>query len=229
MEITRTRLGVFFSRIAVTPLRAQLRRNWLLMVTGATIIIACALGVVSFARVTRVNPATLMRDIYVVADVPLYIGIVSNLGILGWCVAVTVWMLNGYLMRRQRTDPRYGLCVSATLLTVILLLDDGLMLHESLLPNVTGLDEKVFLIGYVLIAVVFAVYALPRILRTDYLLACIAAGFLVASYLIDVVLPFTPRYTLYEDLAKFGGIIFWLVYAFSVFRDVSTTQTGRSS
>lgn len=228
MEVARSRLSVFFNRMAITPLRAQLRRNWCLLVTGASIVVACALGVVGFARVTGVNPAHLMRDIYVVAGAPLYVGLVSNLGILGWCAAATVWMLNVYLMRQQQADPRYGLSVSAAGLTVLLLIDDGLMLHEALLPRLTGLDETVFLIGYVLLALVFARYALPRMLGTDYLLACIAAGFLAASYIMDFLLPFTPSHTLYEDLAKFGGIVFWLAYTLSVFRDLAIMQARRS-
>lgn len=97
------------------------------------------------------------------------------------------------------------------------------MLHEYILPSLTGLDEKVFLASYALLAIIFAGYTLPRMLQTDYLLAGIAAGCLGTSYLIDMVLPFTPRHTLYEDVAKLSGIIFWAAYTLSVFREVVKT------
>ncbi|WP_318777726.1 hypothetical protein [Chloroflexus sp.] len=227
MNTDHTRLGMLFSRQAMISLRAHWRRNQSLMVVGTILSVGCALGVIGFARVTGVSEARLLRDIYTVANIPLYTGLVSNLGILIWCVATTIWVLSAYLIRRQPSDPRYGLSVSAAAFTAFLLIDDSMMLHEVLLPRVTNLDEQVFLIGYALVAAAFAVYALPRMLRTDCLPAFIAAGLLAASYLIDVMLPFMPRYTLYEDVAKFSGIVFWAIYAMCVFRDLAATQQER--
>ncbi|WP_448336469.1 hypothetical protein [Chloroflexus aurantiacus] len=211
----------------VVHLRLQWQRNRYL-VGGATLIVACCVAVVWLAaRLWHINPVILLRDIYVVVGAEPYAGLISNIGVLGWCVAATIWSITVYLLHPHRADPRYGLAVSAGVITAILLIDDGWMLHEYLLPQLTGLGEKVFLAGYALLAIVFAGYALPRMLQTDYLLAGIAAGCLGTSYLIDIVLPFTPHHTLYEDLAKFSGIIFWAAYTLSVFRDVVKTQQGR--
>lgn len=214
-------------RKVVASLRLQWQRNRYLL-ASATLIVACCVTVVWLAaRLWHIDPVILLRDVYVVVGAEPYTGLISNIGLLGWCVAATVWSITVYLLHPHRADSRYGLAISAGMITAILLIDDGWMLHEYILPWLTGLDEKVFLAGYALLAIMFAGYALPRILQTDYLLAGIAAGCLAASYLIDIVLPFTPRHTLYEDVAKLSGIIFWVAYALSVFREVAKTQRGR--
>ncbi|ABY36903.1 MAG TPA: hypothetical protein DEF43_12905 [Chloroflexus aurantiacus] len=214
-------------RKVVASLRLQWQRNRYLLGSAALIVACCVTVVWLAARLWHIDPIILLRDVYIVVGAEPYAGLMSNIGLLGWCVAATVWSITVYLLHPHRADPRYGLAISAGVITAILLIDDGWMLHEYLLPQLTGLSEKVFLAGYALLAITFAGYALPRMLQTDYLLAGIAAGCLAASYLIDIVLPFTPRHTLYEDVAKLSGIIFWAAYALSVFREVAKTQRGR--
>ncbi|MEJ5346302.1 MAG: hypothetical protein WHS83_15430 [Chloroflexus sp.] len=214
-------------RKVVASLHLQWQRNRYLLGGAALIVVCCVTVVWLAARLWHINPVILLRDVYVVVGAEPYAGLMSNIGLLGWCVAATVWSITVYLLHPHRADTRYGLAISAGVITAVLLIDDGWMLHEYVLPRLTGLDEKVFLAGYALLAITFAGYALPRMLETDYLLAGIAAGCLAASYLMDIVLPFTPRHTLYEDLAKLSGIIFWAAYALSVFREVAKTQRGR--
>ncbi|MGQ9614006.1 hypothetical protein [Chloroflexus sp.] len=214
-------------RKVVESLHLQWQRNRYFL-GGAALIVACCVTVIWLAaRLWHIDPVILLRDVYVMVGTEPYAGLISNIDLLGWCVAATVWSITVYLLHLYRTDPRYGLAISAGMITAILLIDDGWMLHEYILPRLTGLDEKVFLSGYAILAIMFAGYALPRILQTNHLLAGIVAGCLVVSYLIDMVLPFTPHHTLYEGVAKLSGIIFWVAYALSVFREVAKTQWGR--
>lgn len=211
----------------VYTFNVQWQRNRYLL-GGAALIVACCVTVIWLAaRLWHIDPVILLRDVYVVVGAEPYAGLMSNSGLLGWFVAATVWSITVYLLHPHRADPCYGLAISAGVISAVLLIDDGWMLHEYLLPQLTGLSEKVFLAGYALLAIMFAGYALPRMSQTDYLLAGIAAGCLATSYLIDIVLPFTPRHTLHEDVAKLSGIIFWAAYALSVFREVAKTQRGR--
>ncbi|MGQ9482878.1 hypothetical protein [Chloroflexus sp.] len=213
-------------RRVVASLRLQWQRNRYIL-AGAALIVACCVTVIWLAeRLWHINPIILLRDVYIVVGAEPYAGLMSNIGLLGRCVAATVWSITVYLLPLYRTDPRYGLAISAGMITAILLIDDGWMLHEYILPRLTGLDEKVFLSGYAILAIMFAGYALPRILQTNHLLAGIVAGCLAVSYLIDMVLPFTPHHTLYEGVAKLSGIIFWAAYALSVFREVAKKHNG---
>lgn len=77
-------------RKVVAGLRLQWQRNRYLL-GGAALIVACCVTVVWLAaRIWHINPVILLRDVYVVVGAEPYAGLMSNIGLLGWCVAATV-------------------------------------------------------------------------------------------------------------------------------------------
>lgn len=118
----------------VYTFNVQWQRNRYLL-GGAALIVACCVTVIWLAaRLWHIDPVILLRDVYVVVGAEPYAGLMSNIGLLGWFVAATVWSITVYLLHPHRADPRYGLAISAGVISAVLLIDDGWMLHEYLLP-----------------------------------------------------------------------------------------------
>jgi hypothetical protein len=189
----------------------QLRRPLLL----AALVIATAMAPILALFIRGVPLDTLTRDVFVFTGYDIYVGLLSNMGIVVWAAAAAVWLLCAAMLRRVApTHSLLPLARGAGLYTLVLLADDALMLHEHLLPMLTGVSEGFFLLGYGLSALALLAAGASRILRTNYLLLLLAGGLFAASILCDKLLPpMAGLELLVEDGLKFAGIVVWAFYA----------------
>jgi hypothetical protein len=202
--------------------RAFIKRP-LLVAAGVS---AAGVGLVlATAKLAALPVDDLVRDTFAVAGVPIYIGLLSNMGIMAWAAAATLWLF-GWGLLRQLAPAHYlrRFMLASGLLTLTLLVDDAFMLHELVLPEVLGIPERVVLLGYVAAGLLYIVAGWEGFLKTNFLPGLVAGLLLGASLGIDFVANFGPIESLVEDSLKFAGIIFWLVYTQTVVAQVVAEQ-----
>lgn len=149
--------------------------------------------------------------------IPLYAGLISNLGILLWTAAAAIsafaWLVTRNAPARQL--PSAFLLAGAGLST-LLMADDFFLLHERWVPVYLGIDEKLVFAGYGLALLAYLLRWQRTLLQTDFLLLAAALGGFAVSLSIDaipdVVAYSIPQSHFFEDGAKFAGIAAWTGY-----------------
>lgn len=173
------------------------------------LILLAAIALSGLFGLMEVNQLT--RDVAAIADIHPLSGLLSNLGILLWCASAAICLF-ARSVRRQGVDGREGarFLLASALLSLYLMFDDLLCIHETLAPDYLGLPEKlVFAVLGVALAAYLVVFR-RMILRTNYLFLVLALGLFALSVGIDSLLA-TPKYIL-EDGLKWLGIASWCSY-----------------
>lgn len=143
-------------------------------------------------------------------------GVLSNIGVILWCVAAVVCFFSYVILRAidaDRSKQRFLLCCGA--ISTLLLLDDLFLLHERVFPLLFGISEKVVYGSYaVLVAIVF--WRDRHHLSQENGLLVSALLFFAASIAVDAF----PKWLgiwhhLAEDGTKILGIISWSGFFFS--------------
>ena len=160
----------------------------------------------------KVPISNLTRDINSVADLPFYIGFISQLGILFWSATVTLCLFSARILRKKSALREY--LFFAGLITLMLCLDDLFLLHEEVFPFL-GVPEKEVYLVYLLVVTVWLLKYYKVILKTYYLILVLAFGFLGISLIIDIIPTQLIDPYLIEDGLKFTGIVSWFVYFLS--------------
>ncbi len=210
------------------PLLGRLSLTVLLPVVALYLLVALQ-RLVPFGVLLRDANATAYDPRF---GLPFYRGALSNLGILLWWSAATVYAFTAALLRRRAlgTGPGRTFLVYLAGFTGLLALDDLFMLHEEVLPVRLGVPE----------AAVYALYGaaaagllwfVRELLDTDFLVLGLAFVFFACSVLIDagVLLLFglSGGASLFaEDLAKMLGIVLWLVFALRTAKAVLARHVG---
>lgn len=168
--------------------------------------------------------------------VMFYRGTVSNLGILLWCAAASVYAFAAYLYHSRFGMPTSSLTrvflIYMAALTGLLTLDDLFMIHEELLPVYLGVPEVSMYVLYGVLVVGLTMFV-RVLLNTDFLVLGLALGFFAFSMLTDqgffhaFVSLSAGAFLLFEDSTKMLGIVCWLVFslrtsAYLLVRDVRT-------
>lgn len=189
----------------------QLRRilPTVAIVGGLTGAIVLSGAVISHGSAIRFQD--LSRDPNSILGAPVYVGILSQLGILLWGAAATVCLFAAHALRSAaREEPAF--LWNAGALTLALTLADLLQLHESDAIELAGGSELVvvaIICGWA--ATVF--WRFRRVLlRSDYLILALAAAFGAISVFVDSFELRSGRATFAEDGAKLLAISFWLLY-----------------
>ncbi len=160
----------------------------------------------------------LMRDPTAVADIPFYIGFVSNIGILLWCAAAAVCLFSWNLLKRLKSNfPNQSFLFWSGTLTIILLLDDLFLLHEDVFPNGLGISQKIVIGSYLGMVLGWLLLFRNEILASDFSFLLLALGFFGLSvgvdYLDELVERFVGQWRIFfEDGFKLLGIGCWLYY-----------------
>jgi len=168
-------------------------------------------GTLTIQRLT-VDPSAL-------AGVPAYTGILSNLGVVLWFSCASILLFSA---RNRRFLLLPGL------LTLVLGLDDGLMLHEELLPHWLGVSDRVVQPGFYAIYAALLGFTMRKLrpwMKEPQVLILLAASLcLGASVSVDMVIEsnlLSPRHPLMldegyamwlEDGLKLLGIVAWWGY-----------------
>ena len=183
----------------------------LFVVYAPTLTLLAMLAIVTLQTGIRVSDLT--RDPVSVMDVPLYTGLLSNIGILLWSFTAAICLFSHALLRKN-TDAREwsSFLLLAGLLTSLLLLDDLFLLHERLFPDHFHIPQNAVLAGYVLITALYVARFKTTILKTDFLLLLFAFGFFGLSLLIDVGIVSVRGSYFFEDGLKLFGIVSWFAY-----------------
>ncbi|MCB0382322.1 MAG: hypothetical protein KDD05_03210 [Psychroserpens sp.] len=152
----------------------------------------------------------LTNDLAVLAELPIYAGILSQMGILLWSAAAAICMYSVPLI----IDEEHKQFIRASVyITLLLGLDDAFMFHETLFPSL-GIHQKIVFLGYGIMMLLYLYKYYKLILTTDFILFTLALGWFGISMLIDNfirdVSPYITKLT--EDGTKFIGIVTWLVY-----------------
>lgn len=163
-----------------------------------------------FHTVEQVPLEVLTRDITAIADLPIYTGILSQIGIFLWIATAAICLFVSQIIS-DRTH--YNYMVASFSITFYLGLDDAFMFHESILPSI-GIHQKIVILIYV-IMILFFIWKFRRtILASDYLLMGLAFFSFGLSVIIDNLFWDQSALitNLIEDGAKFVGILTWLIY-----------------
>lgn len=143
---------------------------------------------------------------------PFYLGLLSNLGALLWCTAAAITLFSSCSVARAQVDATaIGFLRGVGILTLLLLIDDLLMVHETILPQYLHLPDKSLYVvygGYMCWLVLrFRHFIFAR---TEYPLFIIAGGCFAVSIAMDIDL--IPGKIATEDLFKIFGIISYCYY-----------------
>lgn len=140
-----------------------------------------------------------------------YYGAVSQLGVMAWFLTTGALLL-ATLCVATSGDRRWGLLAFAAVFSLLLGVDDGLLLHESTLPGL-GVPQVVVVGLYGLLALVYAWLQRRRMMKLDGAFLLLAFTLFAFSLGIDQVLHTTDsRVVVVEDGLKFIGIVSWLAF-----------------
>jgi hypothetical protein len=163
--------------------------------------------------------STLTKEPSYIGGLHPFTGILSNFGILGWCVAAAVAVFTWQLLRDipEKREMSHFLLYFGVL-SVALLLDDFLLFHEWVFIVYFGIPESVTVGAYGVLTLFGLVFWRKTILNTSvYPLLIVALGFFALSVFIDFFYTITRQLfgevrVVFEDGAKFIGIVNWLCY-----------------
>ncbi|MBW3661839.1 MAG: hypothetical protein KY469_01975 [Actinobacteria bacterium] len=184
---------------------------------AAVVYLVPVLAAYGFADV----PARLLvGDPSEVAGLPYYIGVISNVGALAWGMGAAVALFAGWIAVRthERATGRFLIATGAV--TLLLVLDDLLQLHDGLFDTELGVPEEV---AYAALGALFVAYAWRF---RDHLWdptnrgwVLVAVGLFAVSLVIDLAEPKIRGALVVEELAKFLGIAAWTAGMVTVSRD----------
>lgn len=188
-----------------------------------------ALGVLLLVLLLSMRPslsvADLTRDMTTTAGLHPLAGLLSDLGVLLWCVATAVCAFAALSLRGIGTASMVRFFASGALLSAYLMVDDFFLIHEHM-GSILGIGWGEHLVYAVLGVAVLAYLAVFQriILAAHYPLLVMGLGCLGASVVVDMFQPWLLWMggwrNLMEDGAKWLGIVGWC--AFHVFT-VKTT------
>ncbi len=163
----------------------------------------------------------LFRDPAPYLGTPLYVGVMSTLGVMVWVAGAAVALFAAALRPKR-------FLVEAGLFTLLFAVDDAFLLHENVLPDALHLPEELLLVAYGVLAVAIVGRAWRGLAAAGCLgLLALAAGLLGVSTVADVVgsvlRPFTGTAeglrNYVEETTKFAGAVAWSWLLASVARD----------
>lgn len=193
---------------------AQLRELWGVLLRTYAPAFAAILGMIWIASAADVPVAQFTRDPAAVMNGPFYAGALSNVGILMWCAAAAICFFGASLLQgkfERKAESRFLL--TSALFTCLLLVDDLFMLHDLVLPEYLQVRERYVILTYGLLMLGYLVGFRRLILRTEWLVLCLAGCFFAGSIVVDK-LPedLLPMHHVFEDGFKFLGIVTWMLY-----------------
>lgn len=194
---------------APDPALRSRSRRWAIWIHAPLVGLIAAAVVV--AEVAGIPFVVFTRDVFSTAEVPVYTGLLSNVGILLWAAGVAICLF--VRVAGSRADAGGFLLVSA-LLTAVLLVDDLFMLHEWVIPRVLGIPEEAVLTGYAAAAIAYAAAYRARIRERAPLVFTGAIALLAGSVFLDLLeSPPAPMWhVLSEEGLKLLGIGTWLLF-----------------
>jgi hypothetical protein len=171
-----------------------------------------------FSSASRISLRQLMLDPTEFTDVPFYTGIMANLGILLWAATASICLFVAIFLPQLVGKAWKDFFLVFGLLTLLLLIDDLLRIHDEIFPVYFGIKGDVIGIGYFLLTLLCLLRYRSLIFQYPYTFLVMALGLFAVSVAIDVAPPVIKhRFSaadllFFEDSAKLLGIANWLAY-----------------
>jgi hypothetical protein len=143
---------------------------------------------------------------------PFYLGLLSQLGALLWCTTAAITLFSSLLAHEaKRHASAIGFLRMIGILTILLLIDDLLMIHEVILPQYLHLaSESLYLAYGVYMCWLLVQFRHFIFVYTAYPVLIVAGICFAVSLAIDTELILGKTAT--EDLFKIFGIITYCYY-----------------
>jgi hypothetical protein len=187
------------------------------------LVVAWAFGFACLAGVALSSDVgELLLDPTWIGGAAWYAGVISQLGAIAWTTAAVSALFGGWIARVSGRLDASRFLFAGAIATVVLLADDLFGFHATLLPQI-GIPKVVAELIVVSPAGFWVLRHRHDVLRTRYqvLVASVLAN--VASGVIDAVVS-PGRYdfgVLFEDGAKFLGVLAWATYFGMTSRDIA--------
>ncbi len=181
------------------------------------------LGIKMICAAKGLNLDAMLHDPLTVAQAPFYTGCLSNLGILGWAYAASVFFFGWQqALEHSASKGHTNFLFCSWIISTVLTLDDLFILHEDVFPSVLGIQEEaVYALYFALIAAYLL--AFQKILRNKLAAILIPALlFFGLSIVLDEIVTQLPL--VLEEGAKLLGILTWAFYAHTAARYYSGAQ-----
>jgi hypothetical protein len=180
------------------------------LITILCVWLFLGLIVAAFA-LAGIKMTKICRDPSQLADFPFYYGLLSNLGILVWAAGSFIPFFSCFLVNEAKAK---SLLRWAGILTLVLLLDDFLLIHDAFFPEVLHLPDKLFYVFYLLAFPLFFYRHFGFILKqTEFRILALGLFLMGVSVLIDANL--LPGGIDVEDSFKLYGMVaysyYWIV------------------
>lgn len=128
----------------------------------------------------------LLDDATATAQVPFYVGLLSNIAILLWMSSAAVCLFTYSILQRvQRSDEITRFLLISGLLTAFLAIDDLALLHDEVFSDYLGIPEPIIFGVYGLLLVAYVMRFRGLLARSEYLLLLIALLFFAISLAVD--------------------------------------------
>lgn len=164
----------------------------------------------------------LTRDIFITTQAPVYTGLISNIGILNWCISCVICVFTWFLIKPNNSHEKKvkAFIAWSGLICFSMMVDDFFMLHETVIPTYIGIPEKLIVLAE-LAWVIFHLFYFKKIIlkATPFKILGLSLLWFVISLSVDI-LPLNVTYTGYqsnlifilEDGSKLMGIVTWCFY-----------------
>lgn len=146
-----------------------------------------------------------------------FLGIVSQVGVLFWCITASLCIFCSRIISQKNylANSWTDFLRFFGFLTLILLLDDLFLLHESVIPELFKIPEKITYLGYMSLCIWGLIKFRQVILKTEWIILLLSFFWFFCSIITDS-LPFLRSFYyiqyLLEDGFKLLGIVSWFYY-----------------
>jgi hypothetical protein len=166
-----------------------------------------------------VKMAKLSMDPLAQLGQPFYLGMISNLGILLWMATASVTLFVSFHLKSGVANPqRANFLRWSGILSLVLMSDDLLMLHEQVFPQYLHIPGRLFYVAYMIYTIVFIMKFWRLILSQDnYKFLILAYFFFGMSIAIDIDM--FPGGIDIEDSFKILGLTTYAYYFISLSSD----------
>lgn len=177
----------------------------------------------------RIPIAKFTRDPLAITGGHPFLGIISNIGAILWSSSAAFCLLSFSILReKQKSADTIGFIGFGGIISLVLLIDDFFMIHERIFPKYFGIHEKLLFILYGLLIILYFAHYIRIILTTEFLYLIFVFLFFGISLAVDSISEsIIPMHHLFEDGAKFIGIVSWVSYQFSVcFQELQSKKSN---